>query len=275
MDSRSGRRAAARLASRRGPAFAAAGVLGLTLATPGAAAARPEPTGPYARDDAYRVHRVVSVGAQRGVLGNDSGRPLTLVARSDPGARLAHPRPGRPFRYVPAAGFHGADTFTYTVSEAVRLHTSPVPGGRLTGRVLRPHRPMDQCGRSERDEGRAAADFHPQIGRFRFGGDGGAVLERAITLKLPDGTPYTGHVNSQASTGETITDRGGNPIPADPTGYDSAGPGRDAGRHVLGVRRVRAVDHPFRRTRPADRAALAVRRQPARRTRQRPCSNRT
>jgi hypothetical protein len=49
------------------------------------------------------------------------------------------------------------------------------------------------------------------------------VLEQAITLKLPDGTPYTGHVNTQAGTGETITDLNGNPIPADPTGYDPEG----------------------------------------------------
>ena len=38
------------------------------------------------------------------------------------------------------------------------------------------------------------------------------------------------------------------------------GPGRPAGRHVLGVRRVRPVHHPLRPQRPAAAAALAVRR---------------
>jgi hypothetical protein len=66
-------------------------------------------------------------------------------------------------------------------------------------------------------------NFHPQIGKFRFDSDGRAVLEKKITLKLPDGTPYTGHVNTSANTGETITDLDGKTIPADPTGYDSEG----------------------------------------------------
>jgi len=58
------------------------------------------------------------------------------------------------------------------------------------------------------------------------------------------------------------TDSGG------PDGRRLRGPRRDAGRHVLGVRRIWAVDHSFRRARPAARAALAVRREPARRPRQ-------
>jgi hypothetical protein len=49
------------------------------------------------------------------------------------------------------------------------------------------------------------------------------VLEKAITLKLPDGTPYTGRVNSAASTGETITDLNGTTLPCSDTGYDSEG----------------------------------------------------
>src|SRR5262249_38624615 len=48
-------------------------------------------------------------------------------------------------------------------------------------------------------------------------------LQEIITLKLPDGTPYSGRVNSQASTGETIVDINGNPLPADATGYDPEG----------------------------------------------------
>src|SRR4051794_39621617 len=107
MNFRSLRRAAARPASRRGLMFAGAGVLALALATPGAAAARPGPAGPHARDDAYRVYGATSVDAHRGVLGNDRGRPLTLVAHSDPAHGSLALSPDGSFRYVPAAGFHG------------------------------------------------------------------------------------------------------------------------------------------------------------------------
>jgi hypothetical protein len=248
MSSRFFRRDAARLASRlvsrRGLAFAGAGVLVLSLATPAAATAWPGAGGLHARDDAYRVHGATSVDARRGVLGNDSGRPLTLVAHSDPAhGALTLNRDGS-FCYVPAAGFHGADTFTYTVSDAVQLHAPhvaplatiggvaiggggygsslyPVPGSTTEFYGLTDRGPNVDGPNGTKVE--PLPGFHPQIGKFRFGRDGRAVLEKTVTLKLPDGTPYTGHVNSQATTGETITDLNGNPIPADPTGYDPEG----------------------------------------------------
>ncbi len=242
MSSRFLRRGAARLASRRGIAFTGAGVLVLTLATPGAAAAWSG--GPHARDDAYRVHGATSVVAHRGVLGNDSGRPLTLVSHSEPAHGTLTLNQDGSFRYVPAAGFHGTDTFGYTVSDAVQFHTShlaplatiggvtiggdgygsslyPVPGSTTEFYSLTDRGPNVDGPNGTKVE--PLPGFHPQIGRFRFGRDGRAVLEKTITLKLPDGTPYTGHVNNQANTGETITDLNGNPIPPDPTGYDPEG----------------------------------------------------
>ena len=59
------------------------------------------------------------------MLGNDSGRPLTLVAHSDPAHGSLMLNPDGSFRYAPAAGFRGTDTFTYTVSDAVRLCPQP------------------------------------------------------------------------------------------------------------------------------------------------------
>jgi hypothetical protein len=53
--------------------------------------------------------------------------------------------------------------------------------------------------------------------------DGKAVLERSIPLRAADGTPYSGRVNTQATTGETIVDLNGSVLPADKTGYDSEG----------------------------------------------------
>src|SRR5262249_39783973 len=64
--------------------------------------------------------------------------------------------------------------------------------------------------------------FAPAIGKFKFVGTT-AVLEQIITLKAPDGTPFSGRVSSVASTGETITDLNGNILPSDPYGYDSEG----------------------------------------------------
>ncbi|GAB1688743.1 esterase-like activity of phytase family protein [Krasilnikovia sp. M28-CT-15] len=244
MTSRTFRRAAARLASRRGLALVGAGLLALTLATPDAAAAWPGRPGPHAHDDAYRLSGATSVDARRGVLRNDSGHPVTLVAHSDPAHGTLTLNQDGSFRYAPAAGFHGTDTFTYTVSDAVRLFTTHLPplatiggvtvtgGGYGSALVPVPGSTTEFYGLTDRGPNvdgpnsskvEPLPDFHPRIGRFRLTRDGRAVLQRAITLKLPDGTPYTGHLNTQANTGETITDLNGTPLPADPTGYDSEG----------------------------------------------------
>ena len=65
--------------------------------------------------------------------------------------------------------------------------------------------------------------FSPSIGRFRLTNDGRAVLEETIILRDVQGVPYTGRVNAQASTGETIVDLNGAVLPADDSGYDSEG----------------------------------------------------
>ena len=66
-------------------------------------------------------------------------------------------------------------------------------------------------------------DFVPSIGRFTLKKDGTAKLVKRIKLRAADGTPYNGQVNSQAGTGETITDLDGNVLPASSYGYDSEG----------------------------------------------------
>ncbi|WP_246536321.1 esterase-like activity of phytase family protein [Saccharopolyspora endophytica] len=65
-------------------------------------------------------------------------------------------------------------------------------------------------------------DFTPAIGRFKLV-DGKAELESTIPLRAADGTPYSGRLNSEASTGETIVDRDGKPLDPDPNGYDPEG----------------------------------------------------
>src|SRR5262249_1705798 len=64
--------------------------------------------------------------------------------------------------------------------------------------------------------------FNPAIGRFKLV-NGQAILQEIITLKGPNGEPYNGLVNPQATTNETITDLNGNVQPTSPFGYDSEG----------------------------------------------------
>jgi hypothetical protein len=64
--------------------------------------------------------------------------------------------------------------------------------------------------------------FAPAIGKFVLTG-GKAVLEKVIALRAADGTPYDGHVNTQAATGETLVDLDGRPLAPSPYGYDPEG----------------------------------------------------
>jgi hypothetical protein len=197
-----------------------------------------------ARADSYRVtggHTLTVRGD--GVLGNDRGRPVTLVAHTAPAHGALSIQPDGSFSYTPAAGFTGTDTFTYTVSDAVRLYRTDLPplatigGVKITagayGSSLYPvpgsrdeYYGLTDRGPNVDGPGGVKVEpiptFDPAIGKFRFV-NGKAVLERTIPLRAADGTPYSGRVNSQASTGETIVDRNGDVLPTDPNGYDSEG----------------------------------------------------
>ena len=67
------------------------------------------------------------------------------------------------------------------------------------------------------------------------------------------GHPYSGLVNSQNPTGETIEDLARQRAGPGPRRLRLRGPGGAARRHLLGVRRVRPVHHPLRLDRRADR----------------------
>jgi hypothetical protein len=243
MQSRSLRRAQARLASRRGLVLAGAGALALTLVTPGAASAH-DANHLSARGDSYGISGATDIGPGHGIFANDHGNPLTLIDHTVPGHGTLTLNADGSFRYVPVKGFHGTDSFTYTVSDAVRLYTTHIAplatiggvtvggGGYGSSVTAVPGKTNEFYGLTDRGPNvdgpngtkvEPLPNFHPQIGKFRFDSDGRAVLEKSITLKLADGTPYTGHVNNSANTGETITDLNGKPIPADATGYDSEG----------------------------------------------------
>jgi hypothetical protein len=229
--------------NRLGVAVTAATTLTLLV---GGVAQADAPCGPslQARADTYRVasgHALTGRG--NGVLGNDKGSPVTLISHTVPAHGSLTLNQDGSLSYTPAAGFTGTDTFSYTVSDAVRLYQAhvpplatiggvtvtgagfgsslyPVPGSRDEFYGVTDRGPNVGGPNGEKVE--PLPGFDPSIGKFRMVGSN-AVLEKVIPLRATDGTPYSGRVNSQANTGEAIVDLNGNPLPADPNGYDSEG----------------------------------------------------
>ena len=231
--------------NRLGIAVIAAVTSALVVSGSGAAQANGHPAPRLqARADHYRVAEGATLSVHgNGVLGNDTGSPVTLVAHTAPAHGSLSVNQDGSLRYTPAAGFVGTDTFTYTVSNAVRLYQTHVPplatigGVKITGGGFGsalapvPGSPDEFYGLTDRgpnvdgpngEKVEPLPGFDPSIGKFRLVGTN-AVLEKVIPLRAADGTPYSGRVNSQASTGETIVDLNGNVLPADPDGYDSEG----------------------------------------------------
>jgi hypothetical protein len=229
--------------NRLGIAITAATTLTLLV---GGVAQADAPCGPslQARADHYRATEGHALSVRGdGVLGNDKGSPVTLVAHTAPAHGSLTLNQDGSFSYTPAAGFTGTDSFTYTVSDAVRLYQThvpplatiggvkitgggfgsalaPVPGSRDEFYGLTDRGPNVGGPNDEKVE--ALPAFDPSIGKFRMVGTN-AVLEKTIPLRAANGAPYSGRVNSQANTGETIVDLNGNVLPADPNGYDSEG----------------------------------------------------
>jgi Bacterial Ig domain len=84
---------------------------------------------PQAVADAYQTANVGTLAVRRrgGLLANDRGGSLQLISHTDPTHGSLTLKPDGAFEYVPAAGFVGDDTFTYTVANAVHLYTTHLP----------------------------------------------------------------------------------------------------------------------------------------------------
>ena len=238
-----------RVVRRRRPAAVVALMTVMLVAPVIPAAAQPTAAGPTdarsaftARDDSYVVGAGQTLIERGGVLANDSG-VTALIRHTAPVHGSLNLNPDGSFRYAPTAGFTGSDTFTYTVSDAVKLYSThlsplatiggvpitaggfgsslaPVPGSADEYYGLEDRGPNVDGPNGTKIE--PLPDFDPSIGRFKLV-SGKAVLERTIPLRAFDGTPYNGRVNVAASTGETITDLNGAVLPASPYGYDSEG----------------------------------------------------
>ena len=220
----------------------AAGILAVPLM---AAPASAHPSGLSARDDHYRARagQVLQVRGE-GVLGNDRvGCDLGSVVRhTAPAHGTLSLNADGTFRYTPAPGFTGRDSFTYTVSDAVKLYPTDLPplatiggvevkgGAYGSGLAPVPGSRDEFYGLTDRGPNvdgpggkiEPLPAFDPAIGKFRLR-DGKAVLEKVIPLRAADGTPYNGQVNTSADTGESIVDLDGHALAASPYGYDSEG----------------------------------------------------
>ena len=137
---------------------------------------------PTASDDTYSTdsNTPLSTDAAHGLLANDSSATLGFIVTQAPAHGSIVINADGSFTYIPTAGFSGADTFSYTVSDAVQLYRTNVPplgtfggvsitgggygssdlsGPRDDGRVLRRH-----GSRSERRwPERCGGPTHPQF----------------------------------------------------------------------------------------------------------------
>jgi hypothetical protein len=195
-----------------------------------------------AHDDSY-VARAGRTLKGAGLFRNDRGDRITLTAHTSPAHGSLSLNPDGTFAYTPAAGFTGTDTFTYTVTDAVSLYPTHLPplatiggvkitGGAYGSSLARVPGSRDEFyGLTDRGPNVDGPDgekilplpgFTPAIGRFRLTG-GQAKLEKVIPLREADGTPYSGRVNPQATTGEKLVDLNGETLAPDESGYDSEG----------------------------------------------------
>jgi hypothetical protein len=210
------------------------GVVRLTFVTP-----------PQANPDSYTASSgtTLTVTADKGVLANDTGSPLQIITSSNPINGTVALAPDGSFTYTSKAGYTGPDSFNYTVSNAVQLYKTNLPalgtfdgvtvtgGGYGSSLYPVPGKTDEFYGLTDRGPNvdgpngskiEPIPSFTPAIGKFKFV-DGQAQLLQSIPLKDASGNPYSGRVNTQANTGETIYDLNGNVLPADPNGYDSEG----------------------------------------------------
>jgi hypothetical protein len=120
-------------------ALATAGGVAVSFLVGGAAQAHQPAGALQARSDAYLLSAGHALNARESVLGNDNGGPVTIASHTDPAHGTLSLNSDGTFRYSPAPGFTGVDSFTYTVSNAVRLYRTHLPplatigGVKITG----------------------------------------------------------------------------------------------------------------------------------------------
>lgn len=200
---------------------------------------------PAAMDDSYTLgaNSSLSVDAADGLLANDAGGALGFIVTSNPSHGTVTINADGSFVYIPNTGYTGADTFTYTVSDAVKLYKSNAPslgtfggvnisGGGFGSAIYPVPGTTDEyygiTDRGPNVDGPGGSkiapipNFAPSIARFKLINGVAALQGSPIPMKASDGTPYNGLANS-ANSGEAFLDLNGNALPSSALGYDSEG----------------------------------------------------
>jgi hypothetical protein len=185
----------------------------------------------------------LSVEGTEGILANDCGEAPAIVANTQPTHGSLDLESDGGFTYTPEAGFSGADSFSYTIADAVHAYKTNLPpigsfeGIQLAGGAFGsslapvPGHPNEFFGLEDRGPNVEAPggfavepkpSYDPSIARFVFA-DGEAELVEKIALRDSTGHPFSGLVNSQAPTNETIQNLKGVTLAHDPDGYDPEG----------------------------------------------------
>lgn len=84
---------------------------------------------PSAKDDTYTTLTGIAlvVNAGNGIFSNDTGGPFQLTSNTNPGHGTLTLNPDGSFTYVPATGFAGSDSFSYTVKNANQFEYPNIP----------------------------------------------------------------------------------------------------------------------------------------------------
>jgi len=202
---------------------------------------------PSASGDSYNTttNELLTVPAATGLLTNDAADSRNFVVASTPANGKVTVNPDGSFTYTPNEGFAGQDTFTYTVTDAVKLYRHNLPnlgtfgGALITGDgygssfVSVPATSDEYYGLTDRGpnvDGLTETSkvfpipaFTPSIRRFKLVGYEAVPQGGAITLKAPDGTPYTGRFNTANPGLDQGFDINGVLLPTDVNGFDSEG----------------------------------------------------
>ncbi len=202
---------------------------------------------PSATGDAYSTttNQALTVPAATGVLGNDAPDSRTAVSWSQPANGKVTVNADGSFTYQPNEGFAGTDTFTYDVTDAVKLYGNNLPplgtygGALITGDgygssfVAVPgttdefygltDRGPNVDGLTETSKVFPLPNYVPGIARFKLI-NGQAVLQGTpITFRAPDNAPFSGRFNTANPGLDQGFDINGVLLPTDVNGFDSEG----------------------------------------------------
>ncbi len=169
---------------------------------------------------------------------------ITPVAFGKPAHGKLNYGPNGALVYTPDAGFTGNDELAVTVSRAVKLYSEDqLPLATMGGVTIQasahgsgiaavPGSTNEIYGLTDRGpnvDGRVpnekvfpVREYHPHIAKLKLA-DGVATVERTIILDAPDGHPMVGLIDPHASTGESLVDLDGTPLPPSDYGVDPEG----------------------------------------------------